>query len=82
MPPDDNNRNASTPIRRDLRTQSAEDLAFAGARTFREFHDRLRALARENLTCKRCGRTFTPKRSDAKYCSEACKQAAYRTRKG
>lgn len=28
--------------------------------------------------CKVCGNTFTPKRSDALYCSNACRQRAYR----
>jgi hypothetical protein len=27
---------------------------------------------------KGCGKTFTPKRSDAVYCSNACRQRAYR----
>jgi hypothetical protein len=33
------------------------------------------------VTCARCGTTFTPPRSDASYCSPACRQAAYRERK-
>ena len=28
--------------------------------------------------CKVCGNVFTPKRSDAVYCSNACRQRAYR----
>jgi hypothetical protein len=32
-------------------------------------------------TCP-CGKTFTPKRSDALFCSAACKQKAYRRRRG
>ena len=28
--------------------------------------------------CKMCGKVFTPKRSDALYCSNACRQRAYR----
>lgn len=28
--------------------------------------------------CKICGSVFTPKRSDALYCSNACRQRAYR----
>jgi hypothetical protein len=31
--------------------------------------------------CEVCGETFTPKRSDARYCSSACRQDAYRKRK-
>jgi hypothetical protein len=30
--------------------------------------------------CQVCGRTFTPARSDAVYCSSACRQKAYRQR--
>ena len=36
---------------------------------------------RKNTECQQCGDTFTPDRSDAKYCSAACKQRAYRQRK-
>lgn len=32
-------------------------------------------------TCKSCGDTFTPARSDSRYCSNACRQHAYRARK-
>jgi hypothetical protein len=32
-------------------------------------------------TCLRCGDAFTPGRGDSKYCSGACRQAAYRQRK-
>ena len=35
---------------------------------------------RENTVCKSCGTTFTPKRSGAVYCSNACRQKAYRER--
>jgi hypothetical protein len=31
-------------------------------------------------TCEQCGTTFTGVRSDARYCSSACRQAAYRDR--
>ena len=33
---------------------------------------------RQNRVCAGCGQTFTPKRSDARYCSNACRQRAYR----
>lgn len=33
---------------------------------------------RKDMVCKTCGKTFTPKRSDAVYCSNACRQKAYR----
>lgn len=36
------------------------------------------AITRE---CRKCGCQFAPKRSDAMYCSAACKVAAHRARK-
>lgn len=39
-----------------------------------------RLAKRENTVCKSCGTTFTPKRSGAVYCSNACRQKAYRER--
>jgi|SRR6516225_6287625 hypothetical protein len=41
-----------------------------------------RTLRRPERKWPRCHRTFTPKRIDARYCSPACKQAAYRLRIG
>jgi hypothetical protein len=46
----------------------------------------LRARRREErmlrkVTCEGCGGTFQPSRSDALYCSPACRQAAYREHK-
>ena len=32
-------------------------------------------------SCETCRKTFTPPRSDGRYCSSACRQKAYRTRK-
>jgi len=31
-------------------------------------------------TCVHCGDTFEPMRSDSRYCSNRCRQAAYRAR--
>ncbi len=40
---------------------------------------RERSLAqRKDMLCKTCGSSFTPKRSDAVYCCNACRQKAYR----
>jgi hypothetical protein len=39
-----------------------------------------RLEARLGMTCTQCGESFTPKRRDAKTCSPACKQKAYRER--
>lgn len=42
-------------------------------------HKREKRLAmRKDTVCKTCGNTFTPKRSDAVYRSNACRQKAYR----
>ena len=38
----------------------------------------LRTLRRSERECPRCGRKFLPKRIDGRYCSLACKRAAYR----
>jgi phage N-6-adenine-methyltransferase len=32
------------------------------------------------LVCEHCGKNFVPRRADARYCSGACRQAAYRAR--
>lgn len=37
-----------------------------------------RKYARRDRICQTCGNTFTPKRSDAKFCCNACRQKAYR----
>jgi hypothetical protein len=37
-----------------------------------------RAAQRANSTCAQCGHAFNPSRSDARYCSPACRQTAYR----
>ena len=37
-----------------------------------------RAQERKDRICKTCGNTFTPTRSDAKFCCKACRQKAYR----
>ena len=34
--------------------------------------------ARKERICQTCGNAFTPKRSDAKFCCNACRQKAYR----
>lgn len=41
-----------------------------------------RRQKRTTTTCSTCGETFTPARSDARYCSSACRQRGYRQRKG
>ena len=41
-----------------------------------------RQAARSDLECQQCAATFTPARSDARYCSPACRTAGYRARRG
>jgi hypothetical protein len=40
----------------------------------------LRRERRADRACDSCGETFTPPRSDGRYCSPACRQRAYRER--
>jgi hypothetical protein len=42
---------------------------------------RRRAVRHEPRACDVCGETFTPRRADARYCSPACRQRAYRKRR-
>lgn len=39
-----------------------------------------RLRQRTNRVCPECGKKFTPRRGDAKYCSPACRQRAHRKR--
>ena len=41
-----------------------------------------RKRRRANRRCRVCERTFTPARADGWYCSNACRQRAYRKRRG
>jgi hypothetical protein len=43
--------------------------------------ERRRARARDGKACDVCGESFTATRADAKTCSSACKQKAYRRRR-
>lgn len=51
----------------------------ARRRVQREWRQKNRPRPTER-PCRRCQRPFTPKRSDAAYCSSACRQAAHRQR--
>ena len=48
----------------------------ANNRRQREYHQ----MRRQDLVCQCCGEKFTPKRADARYCSNACRQKDYRKR--
>lgn len=39
-----------------------------------------RRVTHEQTSCSTCGKTFTPTRRDARFCSGACRQKAYRQR--
>lgn len=41
-------------------------------------HRAARWNERRGTVCQECGQLFTPKRNDAKYCCNACRQKAYR----
>lgn len=49
-----------------------------GNRRYQKDLKQRRLENRQNQVCKSCGKTFTPKRSDALYCCSACRQRAYR----
>ncbi|MGO8906427.1 MAG: hypothetical protein ACLQMH_12510 [Solirubrobacteraceae bacterium] len=50
------------------------------ARTEAVYRRMLRAARRSQVKCAGCGATFTPRRSNQRYHSLACKQKAYRWR--
>lgn len=50
-------------------------------RNIRRRDARIRASIRDSRSCQQCDATFIPSRSDARYCSPACRQRAYRQRK-
>lgn len=52
--------------------------SLCGNRGYQKELTQRRHEARKDMVCPVCGKTFTPKRSDAKYCSNACRQKAYR----
>lgn len=59
---------------------------FCSERCEREYHvarqtEKRRRESDRDKTCATCEREFTATRSDARYCSNACRQKAYRLRK-
>jgi len=54
-----------------------------GFECFACFERRVTASERvgRRIACTGCGREFAPSRSDARWCSSACRQRAYRQRK-
>ena len=49
-----------------------------GNRGYQKELSQKRREARQDRICKVCGKVFTPTRSDGVYCSNACRQKAYR----
>ena len=49
-----------------------------GNRGYQKELSQKRLEARKDRVCKVCGKVFTPQRSDGVYCSNACRQKAYR----
>ena len=54
------------------------DYYLCGNRGCRKELSQLAREARKDRVCKVCGKVFTPTRSDGVYCSNACRQKAYR----
>ena len=54
------------------------DYYLCGNRGYRKELSQLAREARKDRVCKVCGKVFTPTRSDGVYCSNACRQKAYR----
>lgn len=54
--------------------------SLCGNRGYQKELKQRRQEARKDMVCPVCEKTFTPKRSDAKFCSNACRQKAYRNR--
>jgi hypothetical protein len=50
------------------------------ARAFNAYRAKVRRRSREGLRCAFCEKAFTATRSHARYCSDACRQAAHRAR--
>ncbi len=49
-----------------------------GNRGYQKELKQRRLEQRRDTVCQTCGKTFTPKRADARFCSNACRQKAYR----
>ena len=56
------------------------DYKSCGVHAFRRMKRQEREDARADTECLTCGALFTPKRAGARYCSNACRQKAYRDR--
>lgn len=61
-----------------ISTKKYCDYEMCGNRGYQKELKQRRLDNRTGRICKACGKSFTPKRSDAVYCCNACKQKSYR----
>jgi hypothetical protein len=52
------------------------------SRCEQRYRRRFRQIHKEKINCSVCNVPFRPKRADARFCSNACRQWAYRRRQG
>jgi len=69
-----------TKVRRWFKKHVGIRNAVCSRRCEQRYRRRLKRQERATATCACCGIQFEPRRSDARFCSIACKQAAYRDR--
>ena len=62
----------------DIETKKYCLYGLCGNRGYQKELSQKRREARQDRVCKVCGKVFTPTRSDCVYCSNACRQRAYR----
>jgi protein-arginine kinase activator protein McsA len=67
-------------VRYDWQTDASDPLQnqVCGARCEQRYRRRRRQEHREMVSCAACGVLFRPKRTDAKFCSNACRQSTHR----
>jgi hypothetical protein len=69
--------------RMNIRTGACDATAVStcSTRCEQRYRRRLRRQAKSSLVCTVCNAAFRPARADAKFCSNACRQWAYRRRR-
>jgi ribosomal protein L24E len=70
-------------VRMNMRTGAYDAIAAStcSTRCEQRYRRRLRRQAKSSLACTVCNTAFRPARTDAKFCSNACRQWAYRRRR-
>jgi len=61
-----------------IRTKKYCYYHLCGNRGYQKELKQRRLERRKDTLCQTCGKPFTPKRADAKFCCNACRQKAYR----